>query len=128
MKNCPRDTNGDGDCGMPGCKQCHPENFPPKPPMVLYFRGNISTVYMDGSHMDNRFGHAFANRKRESEVGPYVHLDQFLAEVKRRAKAMVEKDAEENHMHLPAPAEDLKSFWTDEAIKQLTKEIEEGKA
>lgn len=78
--------------------------------------------------MDNRFGHAFANRKRESEVGPYVHLDQFLAEVRRRAKAMVEKDAEENHMHLPAPAEDLKSFWTDEAIKQLTKEIEEGKA
>lgn len=52
-----------------------------KPPTVLYFRENISTVYMDGSHMDNRFGHAFANRKRKSDVGPYVHLGQFKEEV-----------------------------------------------
>lgn len=58
----------------------------PKPPPVLYFRENFSTVYMDGSHMDNRFGHAFANKKRESDVGPYVHLDQFLEEVATRAE------------------------------------------
>jgi len=25
---CPNDTNGDGNCGMPTCPQCHPENMP----------------------------------------------------------------------------------------------------
>ncbi len=25
--HCPGDTNGDGDCGRPGCRLCHPENF-----------------------------------------------------------------------------------------------------
>ena len=58
-----------------------------KPPMTLYFRENISTVHMDGSHMDNRFGQAFANRKRESDVGPYIHLKQFMEEVERQADA-----------------------------------------
>ena len=46
-----------------------------KPPMTLYFRENISNIHMDGSHMDNRFGQAFAPRKRESDVGPYVHMN-----------------------------------------------------
>jgi hypothetical protein len=62
-----------------------------KPPMTLYFRENLSTVYMDGSHMDNRFGHAFANRKRESDFGPYVHMEQFMDEVERRAGECAEE-------------------------------------
>lgn len=62
-----------------------------KLPMVLYFRENISTVFMDGSHMNNRFGQAFAIRKRESDVGPYVHLGQFVEEVEKRAKGIMQK-------------------------------------
>ena len=87
-----------------------------KPPMTLYFRENISTVHMDGSHMDNRFGQAFANRKRESDVGPYVHMEQFMAEVERRADA--------NH------ATTMRQYSSDfmEAIQELAKEIMEGKA
>ena len=57
-----------------------------KPPMTLYFRENISTVYMDGSHMDNRFGQAFATRKRESDVGPYILKDCLKEELLQRAK------------------------------------------
>ena len=57
-----------------------------KPPMTLYFRENISNVHMDGSHMDNRFGQAFANRKRESDVGPYIFKNWLKEELIKRAK------------------------------------------
>lgn len=57
-----------------------------KPPMTLYFRENLSTVHMDGSHMDNRFGQAFATRKRESDVGPYILKDCLKGELLKRAK------------------------------------------
>jgi len=57
-----------------------------KPPMTLYFRENISTVHMDGSHMEYRFGQAFANRKRESDVGPYILKAWFKEELLKRAK------------------------------------------
>jgi len=58
-----------------------------KPPMTLYFRENISTVYMDNSHMYNRFGQAFASRKRESDVGPYIFKNWLNEELIKRAKA-----------------------------------------
>lgn len=85
-----------------------------KPPITLYFRENISTVHMDGSHMVHRFGHAFENRKRESDVGPYVNLKQFMNET--------ERVAEENKASM------LKYGWTIEylcwkAIQELAKEI-----
>jgi hypothetical protein len=57
-----------------------------KPPMTLYFRENISTVHMGGSHMDNRFGQAFATRKRESDVGPYIFKAWLQEELLKRAK------------------------------------------
>ena len=57
-----------------------------KPPMTLYFRENISTVHMDGSHMDNRFGQAFASRKRESDVGPYIFKDWLKDELLKLAR------------------------------------------
>jgi hypothetical protein len=57
-----------------------------KPPMTLYFRENISTVYMDISHMDNRFGQAFASRKREADVGPYILKDWLKEELLKRAR------------------------------------------
>ena len=58
-----------------------------KPPRTLYFRENVSNVYMDGSHMDNRFGQAFASRKRESDVGPYIFKNWLNEELIKRAKA-----------------------------------------
>jgi len=57
------------------------------PPRTLYFRENLSNVYMDGSHMDNRFGQAFDSRRRESDVGPYVLKDWLNEELIKRAKA-----------------------------------------
>lgn len=89
----------------------------PKPPMVVWVGGHRTGF--------------LATTTEQSDMttdGPYVHLDQFLAEVERRAKAMVEKDAEENHMYLPAPVDDLKSFWIEDAMQELAKEIKEGKA
>lgn len=95
----------------------------PKPPPVLYFRENISTVYMDGSHMDDRFGHAFANKKRESDVGPYVHLDQFLAQVERRADRRASDIAQRMGGEYYTPD----YYWAEKA-RQLAKAIKEGKA
>jgi len=57
-----------------------------KPPMTLYFRENLSTVYRDGSHMNNRFGQAFASRKREADVGPYILKDWLKEELLKRAR------------------------------------------
>ena len=57
-----------------------------KPPMTLYFRENISTVHMDNSHMDNRFGQSFASRKRETDVGPYIFKGWLKEELLKRAK------------------------------------------
>jgi len=57
-----------------------------KPPMTLYFRENCSTVYMDGSHMNNRFGQAFATRKRAADVGPYILKAWLKEELLKRAK------------------------------------------
>jgi len=88
-----------------------------KPPMTLYFRENISTVYMDGSHMDNRFGQAFANRRRESDVGPYVHLKQFIEEVERRAVKLFGKSFHNATM----------SECVSQSLKELAQEIEEEK-
>jgi len=96
-----------------------------KPPMVIYFRENISTVYMDGSHMDNRFGHAFANKNRESDVGPYVHLDQFLAEVERRALGDAHNQAETAEVNMPYPDEDVIMLWFRETAIKLAKELKE---
>lgn len=89
-----------------------------KPPMTLYFRENLSTVYMDGSHMHNRFGQAFANRKRESDVGPYVHLGQFMAEVERRAVKLFGKSFHNATM----------SECVSQSLKEIAKEIEERKS
>ena len=87
-----------------------------KPPMTLYFRENISTIYMDGSHMNNRFGQAFANRKREADVGPYVHLKHFMEEVERRASPV-------RFQHARNSAE--AGYY---AMLELAKEIMEGKS
>ena len=87
-----------------------------KPPRTLYFRENVSNVYMDGSHMDNRFGQAFATRKRESDVGPYVHLEQFMEEVERRAGSNPKTRSWDMSLG-EAKAE---------AMQELAKEIEEG--
>jgi hypothetical protein len=57
-----------------------------KPPRTLYFRENVSNVYMDNSHMYNRFGQAFASRKREADVGPYILKDFLMEELLKRAK------------------------------------------
>ena len=57
-----------------------------KPPRTLYFRENVSNVHMDGSHMDNRFGQAFASRKREADVGPYILKDWLQEELLKRAR------------------------------------------
>jgi len=57
-----------------------------KPPRALYFRENVSNVYMDNSHMYNRFGQAFASRKREADVGPYILKDWLKEELLKRAK------------------------------------------
>jgi hypothetical protein len=57
-----------------------------KPARTLYFRENVSNVYMDGSHMDNRFGQAFASRKRESDVGPYILKDWLMDELLKLAR------------------------------------------
>ena len=54
--------------------------------MTLYFRENISTVHMDGSHMDNRFGQAFGLRRRDSDVGPYILKDWLREELLKRSK------------------------------------------
>lgn len=85
-----------------------------KPPLVLYFRENISTVFMDGSHMNNRFGQAFANRKRESDDGPYVHLDQFMEEVEKRSCQKI------GNQILKHPRYDAI------ALRELAKELKEG--
>ena len=89
-----------------------------KPPRTLYFRENVSNVYMDGSHMDNRFGQAFATRKRESDVGPYVHLEQFMEEVERRAVKLFAKS-----FHTATLSE-----CVSQSLKELAKEIEERKS
>ena len=57
-----------------------------KPARTLYFRENVSNVHMDGSHMDNRFGQAFASRKRESDVGPYILKDWLMDELLKLAR------------------------------------------
>lgn len=98
-----------------------------KPPMTLYFRENISSVHMDGSHMDNRFGHAFASRKRESDVGPYVHMEQFKAALIERAEKLAINAAEAAKSDLPYPLDDCVNYWLLDAYDELAKEIAEGK-
>lgn len=58
----------------------------------------------------------------------YVHLDQFLAEVRNKAIDMAEKDAEAMGRDLPAPIEDCMTFWLEDAMQELAKKIKEGKA
>lgn len=98
----------------------------PKPPMVVWLKPSTAARDDDsGTFWPGPTGATLAYMQPKDKSEAYVHIDQFLAEVERRAKAMVEKDAEENHMYLPAPVDDLKSFWIDEAMLELAKEIKE---
>jgi len=99
-----------------------------KPPMTLYFRENLSNVHMDGSHMDNRFGQAFANRKRKADVGPYVHLQQFKSDLIKRAEQLAIAAAEAAECDLAYPLDDCVNYWLLDAYDELAKEIIEGKA
>ena len=87
------------------------------PPRTLYFRENVSNVYMDNSHMYNRFGQAFASRRRESDVGTYVHLEQFMEEVERQAVKLFAKSFHTSTL----------PDCVSQSLKELAKEIQEGK-
>lgn len=64
----------------------------PKPPMVVYGRRLHPSTDLDGNIIsENWMATTSDHPLMKGET--YVHLDQFLAEVERRAMAMVEKDA-----------------------------------
>ena len=89
----------------------------PKPPMVVWVGGHRTGF--------------LATTTEQSDMtpdGPYVHLDQFLAEVRNKAIDMAEKDAEAMGRDLPAPIEDCMTFWLEDAMQELAKKIKEGKA
>ena len=88
-----------------------------KPPMTLYFRENISTVHMGGSHMDNRFGQAFGLRRREADVGPYILNDWLKEELLKRAR--------EGMRGYESPEKYLMELGR--AIKDILKELNGGK-
>ena len=85
-----------------------------KPPMTVWASDDINAPVM-GCNGPKR-GHWCSVRSQVFRHGPYVHLEQFMEEVERRADA--------NH------ATTMRQYSSDfmEAIQELAKEIMEGKA
>jgi len=84
----------------------------PKPPMVVW-------LDVDGtSEWDNKrkYWGNWGNTPRPYDHGPYVHIDQFLAEVEKRADG-------KHAVHMRQYSSD----WM-EAAQELAAEIMEGKS
>lgn len=84
----------------------------PKPPMVVWLDVDGTSDRPEG----RRFWGNWSNSKLAHDNGPYVHLEQFMEEVERRADA--------KH------ATTMRQYSSDfmEAMQELAKEIMEGKA
>ena len=84
-----------------------------RPPMTVWASDDINAPVMgcDGP----KRGHWCSVRSQVFRHGPYVHLEQFMEEVERRADA--------NH------ATTMRQYSSDfmEAMQELTKEIMEDK-
>jgi hypothetical protein len=85
-----------------------------KPPMTVWASDDINAPVM-GCNGPKR-GHWCSVRSQVFRHGPYVHLEQFMEEVERRADA--------KH------ATEMRQYSSDfmEAMQELAKEIMEGKA
>jgi len=84
-----------------------------RPPMTVWASEDINAPVM-GCNGPKR-GHWCSVRSQVFRHGPYVHLEQFMEEVERRADA--------NH------ATTMRQYSSDfmEAMQELTKEIMEDK-
>ena len=87
---------------------------PNRPPMTVWASDDINAPVM-GCNGPKR-GHWCSVRSQVFRHGPYVHLEQFMEEVERRADA--------KH------ATEMRQYSSDfmEAMQELAKEIMEGKA
>ena len=85
-----------------------------RPPMTVWASDDINAPVM-GCNGPKR-GHWCSVRSQVFRHGPYVHLEQFMEEVERRADS--------NH------ATEMRQYSSDfmEAMQELAKEIQEGKA
>ena len=85
-----------------------------KPPMTVWASDDINAPVM-GCNGPKR-GHWCSVRSQVFRHGPYVHLEQFMEEVERRADA--------KH------ATEMRQYSSDfmEATQELAKELMEGKA
>ena len=87
-----------------------------KPPMTVWASDDINAPVMgcDGP----KRGHWCSVRSQVFRHGPYVHLEQFMEEVERRAVKLFCKSFHNTTM----------SECVSQSLKELAKEIEEGKA
>jgi len=84
-----------------------------KPPMTVWASDDINAPVMGGG--GPKRGHWCSVRSQVFRHGPYVHLEQFMEEVERRAGECAEEGL---------------SFDCEfvDIARELAKEIEEGKA
>lgn len=88
-----------------------------KPPMVLQWQRTHPSTDLDGNIIQEN-GIATTSSHPLMLGETYVHLDQFLAEVEKRAKKASEK-------YIP-PDRPLMGYWRNYAMQELAKELKEG--
>jgi hypothetical protein len=94
-----------------------------KPPMTLYLQNEQSLNEEQWKDDDVTW---CRDKIFRHDVGPYVHMEQFLAEVERRSLNDAHKQAEASEVNIPYPDEDVITLWFRETARKLAKEIMEG--
>ena len=94
-----------------------------KPPMTVWASDDINAPVM-GCNGPKR-GHWCSVRSQVFRHGPYVHLEQFMEEVERRAKQICNDSRKGNWV---CDSMINHHLYVSDAMQELAKEIKEGKA